>query len=196
VPKVSDDHKDAVRQRIMDAALTCLARNGFQHVTTRELLAEADLSTGTFYHYFTSKEHLFEALAEQLLADDVERLRSPTDGSGGPELIEFLREYLLADPLIAVAMSRFRGEIDRSGAARQAVERLNRFVVQEFTPLVKQAQADAYLRDDVDAEAAVELFDIIWDGLGRRQANDSFQTSYRRVGETLLQILLRGVLAD
>jgi AcrR family transcriptional regulator len=196
VPKVSDDHKDAVRQRIMDAALTCLARNDFQHVTTRELLAEADLSTGTFYHYFPTKEHLFEALAEQLLADDVERLRSPAGGAGGgPELIEFLRQYLLADPLIAVAMSRFRGEIDRSGAARQAVERLNRFVVDEFTPIVKQAQADAYLRDDVDAEAAVELFDIIWDGLGRRQANDAFQTSYRRVGETLLQILLRGVLA-
>jgi AcrR family transcriptional regulator len=195
VPKVSAEHKDAVRRRIMDAALVCLARNDFQGVTTRELLAEAELSTGTFYNYFPSKEHLFESLAEELLADDIERLRSPVDGhDAGTGLLRFLRDYLLADPVVAATMSRFRGEIDRSGDAREAIERLNAFVVREFTPLVARAQTDAFLRDDLDAEAAVELFDIVWDGLGRRQASGSFQTSYRRVGETLLQILLHGVL--
>jgi AcrR family transcriptional regulator len=197
VPKVSDEHKDAVRRRIMDAALTCLERNEFQNVTTRELLAEADLSTGTFYNYFPSKEHLYGALAEELLSEDIERLRSPAadDPAGGQGLVRFLREYLATDPSVAAAMSRFRAEMDRSGEAREAIERLNAFVVREFTPLVAKAQADAFLRDDLDAEAAVELFDIIWDGLGRREASGSFQTSYHRVGETLMQILLHGSLA-
>ena len=63
MPKVSAEHKDAVRRRIMEAALVCLRRNGFQDITTRELLAEAGLSTGTFYNYFPTKEQLYEALA-------------------------------------------------------------------------------------------------------------------------------------
>src|SRR5438128_1713385 len=113
MPKVTDEHKDAVRRRIMDAALTCLERNGFQDVTTRELLTEAGLSTGTFYNYFPSKEHLYEALAEELLSDDLERLRSTGfDGKGtGYGLLRFLSDYALVDPEAAIAVSSFRGRM-------------------------------------------------------------------------------------
>ena len=38
MPKVSDEHKDNVRRRIMDAAVVCLVRNDYQEITTRELL--------------------------------------------------------------------------------------------------------------------------------------------------------------
>src|SRR5690349_22427823 len=197
MPKVSDEHKDAVRRRIMDAALTCLLRNGFQDVTTRELLAEADLSTGTFYNYFPTKEHLYEALAEELLTEDLERLRSSSfDGMGtGYGLLRFLSDYALVEPDAAVAVSSFRGRMHATGDAKDAINRLNQFVVREFTPLVEKAKADGFLREDIDAEAAVELLDIVWDGLGRRAASDTFQTSYRRVGDTVLKVLLQGILA-
>lgn len=215
MPKVSDEHKDAVRRRIMDAALTCLLRNGFRDVTTRELLAEAQLSTGTFYNYFPSKEHLYEALAEDLLSADVARITAGTVVSAGSDgasdsdsdrgsaggssdvgqgLLRFLADYALVDPEAAVAVSTFRGRMDVSGDAADAVNRLNRFVVQEFTPLVEKAQADGFLRDDLDAPAVVELLDLIWDGLGRRAATGTFQTSYERIGAVVLQLLMSGAL--
>lgn len=198
MPKVSDEHKDAVRRRIMDAALTCLMRNGYHGITTRELLAEADLSTGTFYNYFATKEHLYEALAEELLTEDLERLReSGFEGKGtGYGLLRFLSDYALVDPEAAVAVSSFRGRMQTNADAHEAIDRLNRFVVDEFTPLVEKAKADGFLRDDLDAEAVVELLDIVWDGLGRREATGTFQTSYRRIGDTVLKVLLQGILAD
>jgi AcrR family transcriptional regulator len=198
VPKVSPEHKDAVRRRIMDAAITCLTRNGYHDLTTRELLSEAELSTGTFYNYFPSKEHLYEALAEELLSEDIERLRmADTDGPGtGYGLLRFLADYALNEPEAAIAISTFRGRMHPAGDAKEAIDRLNRFVVSEFTPIVEKAQADAFLRNDIDAEAVVELLDMIWDGMGRREAGGTFQTSYRRVGETLLKLLMSGVLAD
>ena len=52
MPKVSEEHTQQVRRRLLDAARICLERNGYQDVTTRELVAEAGLSTGTFYNYF------------------------------------------------------------------------------------------------------------------------------------------------
>jgi AcrR family transcriptional regulator len=198
MPKVSPEHKDAVRRRLMDAALACLLRNEFRDVTTRELLAEAGLSTGTFYNYFPSKEHLYEALAEELLTGDIERIRANT-GKGestGLGLVRFLADYAMTDPEAAIAVAAFRGRMNVAGDAHEAISRLNKFVVDEFTPLVQKAQADGFVRDDLDAEAAVELLDIIWDGLGRREGAGTFQTSYKRVGATVLQVLVSGLLAD
>jgi AcrR family transcriptional regulator len=196
MPKVSAEHKDAVRRRILDAALTCLARNDFQDVTTRELVAEAGLSTGTIYNYFSSKELLYEALAEELLGDDIERLQQETGESAtGEVLFRFLSSYLFSDPAPAVALSGFRGRINLSGDAKDAIDRLNAFIVQEFTPFVEKARADGFLRDDVDAEAIVELFDIIWDGVGRRAATGTFQTDHTRIGNAMLKLVVHGMLA-
>jgi AcrR family transcriptional regulator len=198
MPKVSAEHKDAVRRRIMEAALVCLRRNGFQDITTRELLAEAGLSTGTFYNYFPTKEQLYEALAEEMLSDDISRLLDQgTEGrSVGAGLFAFLRDSLLVEPEGAAAVASFRGRATASADAAEAVTRLNHYVVAEFVPLVEKAQADGVVDGSLDPAAVVELIDIIWDGLGRRAASDSFETSYARVGAACLQVLLRGAVAE
>jgi TetR/AcrR family transcriptional regulator, transcriptional repressor of aconitase len=195
VPKVSDEHKDNVRRRIMDAAVVCLVRNDYQEITTRELLAEAGLSTGTFYNYFPSKEDLYEALAEELLSEDVTRiLGERADGDpGGHGLLHLLRDYMLADPRAGVAVANFRSRTTGE-EAMAAVGRLNRWIVDEFTPLVEQAQTDGFVRPDIDPRALVELLDLVWHALGHRAAQNSFQTGYDQVGHVLMQILVGGAL--
>ena len=197
MPKVSDEHKDAVRRRIMDAALVCLRRSGYADITTRELLAEAGLSTGTFYNYFPSKEDLYEALAEELLADDVARLVDAADAPGasiGFGLLRLLADQAFVDPEAAVAIATFRSRLHASADAAEAIGRLNAFIVAQFAPLLARAQAEGTIRPDLDADAAVELLDIIWDGLGRRQATDTFETSYQRVGAVVLALLADGLV--
>lgn len=195
MPKVSDEHKDAVRRRIMDAALTCLERNGFQDVTTRELLGVAGLSTGTFYNYFPSKEHLYEALAEELLAVEVAQV---VDDSRplATSLLVFLRDFMLVQPAGAVPLARFRNQAATSAAGADAVDRLNRFLLDQFVPLVRTAQADGVIAADLDPEAFVELLDIVYDGMGRRAASEAFQTGYERVGATFLAVLTSGVITE
>ncbi|MEZ5141954.1 MAG: helix-turn-helix domain-containing protein [Acidimicrobiales bacterium] len=194
---MSAAHKDAVRRRIMDAALVCLERNGYRALTTRELLAEAGLSTGTFYNYFPTKEHLFEALAEDLLRAELQRMAAaaPDDQSIGDGLVRFLEETVLRDPDAAVAVAVFRGRMEAGADAAAAIARLNRFVVEEFAPVVGRAQAEGVLRDDLDTEALVELLDIVWDGLGRRQAAGTFQTSFERVGSLVAELVRARALA-
>ena len=79
MPKVSPEHKEGVRRRIMDAAMTCLRRNNWDDITTREVLTEAGLSIGTFYNYFPSKDHLYAALAEDALTTDLAAVVSDGD---------------------------------------------------------------------------------------------------------------------
>ena len=65
MPKVSPQHLEARRQQILDAALTCFDRAGFHRSSMQDVVEEAGLSTGAVYRYFSSKEEIIEALADQ-----------------------------------------------------------------------------------------------------------------------------------
>src|SRR3954452_13305021 len=151
MPKVTAEHKDAVRRRIMEAALVCLRRNGFQDVTTRELLTEAGLSTGTFYNYFPSKEHLYEALAEELLSTDIAELFDESRPLGD-SLLVFVRDFLLTQREGAIPIARFRSQASNSASGADAVARLNRWMLDQFVPIVKVAQSDGVLAPGLDPD--------------------------------------------
>jgi len=53
---------DVERQRLMDAAVEVLRRNGGNEATVADILAEAGLSTRAFYRHFHSKEDVVRAL--------------------------------------------------------------------------------------------------------------------------------------
>ena len=197
MPKVGPEHKDAVRRRILDAALVCLDRNDYQGLTTRELLAEAGLSTGTFYNYFPSKEYLYESLAEEALAGEVSRiLRGAERGVPlGQGLLDFLQQAVFTNPTTAMAVASLRSRMHASPAAAEAVRRLNEYVVATLTPLVQAAMDEGFLRPDLEPRALVEVLDLIWDGMGRREAQGTFETGYDQVGHTVLRILLDGAVS-
>jgi AcrR family transcriptional regulator len=62
-PKV--DVADERRAQIMQAALACFTRKGYNNTTMDDIVAESGLSKGTLYWYFKSKDNLF---AEALLS--------------------------------------------------------------------------------------------------------------------------------
>lgn len=63
-PKVSDQHQEARRRQILEAALACFAEKGFRKTTMRDICRAAGLSTGAVYSYFENKEVLIQALSE------------------------------------------------------------------------------------------------------------------------------------
>ena len=67
MPKVSDEHRAARREQILDAALRCVAREGFHRTTMAQVIAEADLSAGAVYGYFKGKPDLIRAIASRAL---------------------------------------------------------------------------------------------------------------------------------
>jgi AcrR family transcriptional regulator len=58
--------KERTRRQLVAAGLRVLAEKG-QGLTVSDVVAEADVSNGTFYNYFVDREALFEALAEHLV---------------------------------------------------------------------------------------------------------------------------------
>jgi TetR/AcrR family transcriptional regulator, transcriptional repressor for nem operon len=63
------EHNDATRERIVDAAARLFREHGIAAVGLAKIMAEADLTVGTFYTHFKSKEALVkEALLRSLAA--------------------------------------------------------------------------------------------------------------------------------
>ncbi len=67
MPRVSDEHLAARRQQILAAARRCFLRNGLHSTSMQDLIREADLSVGSVYRYFKSKNDIISAIAEDVV---------------------------------------------------------------------------------------------------------------------------------
>lgn len=60
--KNTQKRKEAKRQLILDTAAKVFAAKGYHNTTVKDIVDEADVSVGSFYFYFKSKEDLFTEL--------------------------------------------------------------------------------------------------------------------------------------
>jgi AcrR family transcriptional regulator len=65
MPKVGQEHLDARRQQIVDAARARFASHGFARTSMADIVAESGLSTGAIYRYFASKDDIVIAVCDQ-----------------------------------------------------------------------------------------------------------------------------------
>jgi AcrR family transcriptional regulator len=79
--RYAPEHNEEVRERILEAASRLFRAHGIAAVGLAKIMAEADLTVGTFYTHFDSKEALVreallharhELLGEALRAEDLE----------------------------------------------------------------------------------------------------------------------------
>ena len=64
------------REVILRSATKVFFENGFEKTSVKMILDEAGIVTGSFYHFFPSKEALFEAVVEEFLKDYALRVKT------------------------------------------------------------------------------------------------------------------------
>ncbi len=65
MPKVSAEHKTQVKEAIMKAAIKNFSKTGYAPTKMDDIAKSANVSKGTLYLYFDSKESLFESICKQ-----------------------------------------------------------------------------------------------------------------------------------
>jgi AcrR family transcriptional regulator len=63
--------KDSRTPEILEAALVCFAKKGFAGTRMDDIAAAADITKGTIYLYFDSKESVFKALARASIGEQL-----------------------------------------------------------------------------------------------------------------------------
>ena len=90
--RYSTDHKQATRQRILEAAGRRFKQDGIDGAGVAAVMSDAGLTNGAFYAHFASKEDLVaNVLADQLRAQRQSFDAQPPDRRG---LEAFIRSYL------------------------------------------------------------------------------------------------------
>jgi AcrR family transcriptional regulator len=67
------------RARILEAARACFGEAGFAGATVPAIAARAGVSNGLLYQFFRGKEHLFEVVVQEIIADWVRAMAPATD---------------------------------------------------------------------------------------------------------------------
>ncbi len=81
-PRHLDD--DTERRKIMDAAVQVMARNGYGQMAVSDVLAEAQLSTTSFYRHFHSKDVLLAAVIRRDGESAQRALQRTIEAAAGP----------------------------------------------------------------------------------------------------------------
>src|SRR5438034_9737440 len=90
--RYSQDHKQATRRRILEAAGRRFKTDGIDGSGVATLMADAGLTNGAFYAHFSSKDDLVANVVADQLGAQARIFSELPPGRAGLE--EFLREYL------------------------------------------------------------------------------------------------------
>jgi AcrR family transcriptional regulator len=163
---------DRRRRQILDAAVTCFRRRGFHQATMQEICAEANISAGALYRYFSSKAEIIAAIAEDKHVDsDVVLLNATRSGPVIDALSLLARDFFQKfEEGDGALIAEIFAEAIRDDAVAAPLRRINDMSVKYCMEAIKAAQA----RDEIDkkldaSEAANTLFAAI-EGIGLRRA--------------------------
>lgn len=73
-PRVTDQYKTEVKEKIVQAAITTFSKYGYDKTRMDDIAESANLGKGTLYLYFKSKEELFYAISENSIKELKEQL--------------------------------------------------------------------------------------------------------------------------
>jgi AcrR family transcriptional regulator len=171
MPKISQAHRDARRQQILDAALRCFSRDGFHNTTTADIVRESGVSQGTLYLYFATKDDIVVALA-----DDRHQGEAFLNALAQREQDPVLGLLLLIDQHGKGLRDRHRLELRRVGVQgwgealrnpriRQSVVEGTSMVREAIAGLIERGKRTGQIRAAVDPDAVARTLIATFHGL-------------------------------
>lgn len=188
------------RQRVIDAAIACFARDGFHGASMQEICAEASMSPGALYRYFPSKLSIIAAIAEAERAqhtaffEQIAAAEDPVEAMAAIGLDKL--QQRMARPTAALSIETM-AEAMRNPAVRGMFDRNKAEAQAAMAAALRRGQERGVVDPSLDADMACMLIMCMGDGLIMHQGLDPTLTHrrFRATLETLLRRFLRPVVA-
>jgi len=150
------------RREILSAAERCFVRDGLQGASISSICAEAQISPGHLYHYFTSKEAIVSAMIEVRLKEAAARFTKLADGAdllsalfGEMKVTRSGRPALLLEAM---------AEAHRNPAMAKALQDHTKGVHVLLSDLLEKGQATGAIDPTLDRHMTASLIISIIDG--------------------------------
>lgn len=203
-PVVSEEYKQRKKKEILESALVCFAKKGFQAATIDDIVAHSKISKGAIYNYFKSKEEIYlelineeVATMNQLLTEKISTFQTAF------EKIQYLFDlYTSNNPahsnevdsiivhyefrLFAIRDEKLQGILKK---------RTNTFFIEFISQIIEEGKASGEFKSDLDAFVTANLFWAIMDGVTFQGiANRDFP--YEKVIERTRTMMLKAIVSD
>ncbi len=153
-PGLRERKKQQTRQAIAETARNLFAGRGFEAVTVADVARAAEVSEGTVFNYFPTKEDLFYSGMETFEAELVEAIR---ERSPGKSVVAAFRRFVLerSGRLAAEEVAEVIATAGRIINASPALQAREREIVAHYTGALAELIAEETGRgaDDVEARA-------------------------------------------
>lgn len=208
MPRVSPAHEQAVRSRIVEAAIRVFAVKGYHGASMQDIVRESGLSTGAIYTYFAGKDALFLAGCEFTNGMGMGELANRL--AGGGTVIEKLAIAIgffldaVDDPnggpgMASVLVSQW-GRAEQEPAVRAMLARRRSQLEGAGQLLIGEGIARGELPAWIDAEALTAAYILLLDGLllWRLEMGDAYRrdAAIRRAIAILEPIVAAAAVAD
>lgn len=163
---------DDRRRQILAAAEVCFARSGFHQASMQEICKAADLSPGSVYRYFRSKDDLIAALIDDY-RDQTSRLFAAAGGEADvvAALVRIAGEVLrdLERPAVGPLHFECTAESVRNPRVAERVRQADAQAVAELAELLRRGQATGRLDPALDPATTARTLIALIDGLAWRK---------------------------
>jgi AcrR family transcriptional regulator len=191
------DVSEARTNQILDAAAAVFARLGFHQARMDDIVAEAGLSKGALYWYFTSKDAIITALLERVFAHSLHDLDMPREAEGSvsarlPRLTERIVAELQRLAHLQPIAFEFYAVAARHKTVRQFLKEYFARYRAALAALVQQGIDRGEFRA-LDADATALAIVAVYEGLALLWAVDPGAARWDAQAETAMRLLLEGL---
>jgi AcrR family transcriptional regulator len=154
------------KEEILRCGKALFSEQGFKNTNVADIMKMANLGTGTFYNYFTSKDALFMEIYLEENLKLKKKIIDATDLEAEP--IEVIKQMLILNlqgmmmnPILKEWYNRdIFNKIEQNFRKQKGLDQMD-FMYDLFIEVVKKWQAEGKMRNDIAPELIMALFTAI-----------------------------------
>ena len=178
------------RAEILAAAERCFARSGFHRASMQEICAEAQMSPGNLYRYFSSKEAIIAGISERNRAGAAKDFAAVTQAPNFFEgLAQLARQHLVERTAEEVALcAEIMAESRRNPEIAGQYQHIETEVKAGLVAMLRHAADRGEIARDIDLDGTATVLMVLADGISwQRAVNPGFDA------EIVLPLILKMV---
>jgi TetR/AcrR family transcriptional regulator, repressor for uid operon len=195
-PKVTNQYKNEVREKIIESAVECFARTGFDRTKMDDIANLSDVSKGTLYLYFKSKEDLFYGICQSSL----KKVREQLDGmlitkenlvSDAERFYDYFQKGI--NPYHNMVLLEMSVMATRNPRLRRVLmqHRVNRHqVISEFIGLQIR---NGFARKDIDKDAIASGLIGLYEGLVINKVTGAEDSDNKKAWSDTIRAIFAGI---
>ena len=199
-PKVSDEHKMMMQNKILSASMSLFSRKGFHETSMDDIVRESGFSKGAIYGYFKSKEDLFFELQKKNATLSLNELKSMiTQEKTAIAKLERAADLVFAS-ICEVSEEVCRMDLEfqlassRMPNMRKEFKKQQMIIIKLLSDIITEGIEAGEFRKDLDANNIATILVGTIGGLSNLLVTTDMKLEWDRIKNALVSTIRDGIM--